>query len=102
MVLPCNVLISRALDTCRSTSVFLRDTSTIRQPSRRGAISRTIVSTSGSSGTLDLTPGDVAPPRLAFERNLVGGAATRARGDRHGRPQTGNAQHAASGRSQAP
>src|SRR5467141_2817652 len=94
MVLPRNVLIRRALVTCRSTSVFFSSTRAMRHPSRRGAISRTIVSTSGSSGTLDLAPGDVAPPGLAFERNPLGAGPTDLRGERHGRAETGDAQDA--------
>src|SRR5438552_2645209 len=92
MVLPRSVLIRRGLETWRSTSVFLSSTRAMRHPSRRGAISRTIVSTSGSSGTLDLAPGDVAPPGLAFERNPLGAGTTGLRGDRHRRAETGDAQ----------
>src|SRR4029077_9758924 len=94
IVLPRRVLIRRALETWRSTSVFLSSTRAMRHPSRRGAISRTIVSTSGSSGTLDLTPGDVASPGLAFERNPLGAAATGLRGERHRSAETGDAQDA--------
>src|SRR5580765_2146263 len=95
MVLPCNALISRGFVTSRSTSVFLSSTRAMRHPSSRGAISRTIVSTSGSSGTVDLAPGDVAPPGLALERNPLGAAAARLRRVRHGIAQTGYTQHAA-------
>src|SRR5882762_7231866 len=100
MVLPRNVLIRRALETWRSTSVFFSSTRAMRHPSRRGAISRTIVSTSGSSGTLDLAPGDVAPPGLALEGDALHCAAARLRGERHGGAETGHAQHAATGGTQ--
>src|SRR2546425_3862363 len=102
MVLPRSVLIRRGLETWRSTSVFLSSTRAMRHPSRRGAISRTIVSTSGSSGTLDLTPGDIAAPGHALEGDALGGATARLRGDRHGRTETGHAQHAAAGGPQFP
>src|SRR3989475_12828733 len=94
MVWPRSVLIRRGLEPWCTTSVFLSSTRTLRHPSRRGAISRTIVSTSGSSGTLDLAPGDVAPPGLAFERNPLGAGTTGLRGDRHRRAETGDAQDA--------
>src|SRR6266498_3077070 len=95
MVLPRNVLIRRGLETWRSTSDFFSSTRAMRHPSSRGAISRTIVSTSGSSGTLDLAPGDVAPPGLALERNPLGPAAARLRGERHGVAKAGHTQHTA-------
>src|SRR5258706_14548790 len=95
MVLPLSVLIRRGFDTSRNTSVFFNSTRAIRDPSRRGAISRTIVSTSGSSGTLDLPPGDVAPPGLALERNPLGPAAARLRGERHGVAKAGHTQQTA-------
>src|SRR5262245_13978407 len=69
----------------------------MRPPSRRGPISRTIVSTSGSSGTLDLAPRDVAPPGPALEGNPICGAAACLRGERHRLPDTGDVQHAATG-----
>src|SRR5437773_5729950 len=72
----------------------------MRHPSSRGAISRTIVSTSGSSGTLDLPPGDIAAPGLALERNPLGGAATRASRVGYGRPEASHAEHASPGRAQ--
>src|SRR2546426_6171867 len=94
IVLPRNVLTSRGLETRRKTSVLLSCTRAMRYPSSRGASSRTIVSTSGSSGTLDLAPGDIAPPGLAFERNPLGAGTTGLRGDRHRRAETGDAQDA--------
>src|SRR6266540_121086 len=101
MVLPRNVLIRRGLETWRSTSDFFSSTRAMRHPSSRRAISRTIVSTSGSSGTLDLAPGDVAPPGLAFERNPLGGRAARGRRVRHRRAETGHTQHTATGCTQS-
>src|SRR5690348_15365759 len=62
----------RAFDTRRSTSVFASRACAILQPSSRGASSRTMVSTSGSSGTrspLHVPPADVPPVRLSLERN---------------------------------
>src|SRR2546425_978499 len=97
MVLPRSVLIRRGLETWRSTSVFLSSTRAMRHPSRRGAISRTIVSTSGSSGTLDLAPGDVAPPGLALEGDALGCAPARLCGERHGGTKTSHTQHTATG-----
>src|SRR5690349_9230287 len=85
----------RGFVTWRRTSVFLSSTWAMRHPSSRGAMPRTIVSTSGSSGTLDLAPGDVAPPGLALERNPLGAAAARLRRARHGVAKTGHTQHAA-------
>src|SRR6267143_4379525 len=101
IVLPRRVLIRRCLVTSRMTSVFLSWTSAIRHPSRRGAISRTVVSTSGSSGTLDLTPGDVAAPGLALEGDALRCAAARLRGKRHGGAETSDTQHAATGGTQS-
>src|SRR5947207_13382265 len=72
----------------------------MRHPSSRGGISRTIVSTSGSSGTLGLPPGDIAAPGLALERNPLGGAATRASRVGYGRPEARHAEHASPGRAQ--
>src|SRR6266446_1093952 len=95
MVLPRSVLIRRALETWRNTSVFISSTRAMRHPSSPGAMSRTIVSTSGSSGTLDLAPGDVTPPGLALERDPLGPAAARLRRERHGLAQAGHTQHAA-------
>src|SRR6266478_1796983 len=97
MVLPRSVLIRRALETWRNTSVFFSSTRAMRDPSRRGAISRTIVSTSGSSGTLDLAPGDVAPPGLALKGDALGCATARLRGECHGRTESGHTQHTATG-----
>src|SRR6266446_8307813 len=103
IVVPRSVLIRRGLETWRSTSVFLSSTRAMRHPSSRGAISRTIVSTSGSSGTppppppADLAPGDIAPPRLALKRDAFGDGPARLRGDRHGGAKTGHTEHAATG-----
>src|SRR2546425_6650403 len=94
MVLPRSVLIRRPLETWRRTSVCLSSIRAMRHPSRRGAISRTIVSTSGSSGTLDLPPRDIAPPGLAFERNPLGGGTTGPRGEHHRGAETRDAQDA--------
>src|SRR6058998_3178964 len=102
MVFSSSVLIRRGLETWRRTSVFLSSAWAMRHPSSRGAISRTIVSTSGSSGTLDLPPGDVAPPGLAFERNPLGCGATGLRGERHACPQAGDAQDATAIGAQSP
>src|SRR5689334_15209433 len=102
MVLPRRVLIRRGLDTSRSTSVFLSSTRAIRHPSSRGAISRTIVSTSGSSGTLDLAPGDVAPPGLALEGDALGRHTACLSGDRHGGSEPGHTQYAAARGTQFP
>src|SRR5258706_1218557 len=102
MVLPLSVLIRRGFDTSRNTSVFFNSTRAIRDPSRRGAISRTIVSTSGSSGTSDLPPGDVAPPGLALEGNALGPVTARLRGDRHRGSESGHTQHPAAGGTQSP
>src|SRR5258705_550356 len=109
MVLPLSALIRRGFDTSRSTSVFFNSARAIREPSRRGAISRIIVSTSGSSGTpspvllaADLPPGDVAPPGLALEGNSLGPVTARLRGDRHRGPEPGHAQHPAAGRAESP
>src|SRR5882762_10476217 len=101
IVLPRSVLIRRGLETSRRTSVFLSCTAAIRHPSKRGAISRTIVSTSGSSGTLDLAPGDVAAPGLALKGDALGCATTRLRSERDSGTKTGHTQHTATGRTQS-
>src|SRR5437879_12211989 len=101
MVLPRSVLIRRALETWRSTSVFFSSTRAMRHPSRRGAISRTIVSTSGSSGTLDLAPGDVAPPGLAVKGDALGCATARLRRERDSGTKSSHTQHTATGRTQS-
>src|ERR1044071_7059750 len=97
MVFPVKVLMRRAFVTSRSTSVLRSCTRAMRHPSRRGARSRTIVSTSGSSGTLDLAPGDVAPPGLALENDPLGCRAAGRGGERHGRTETRDVQDAAAG-----
>src|SRR5947207_15236447 len=66
----------------------------MRHPSRRGAMSRTMVSTSGSSGTLDLAPGDVTPPGLPLERNPLRRRAAGGGGRGHRGTQASHAQHA--------
>src|SRR5436309_14611631 len=67
--LPLSVRSRRAFDTRRSTSVFASRACAILKPSSRGASSRTIVSTSGSSGTRlpDFPPADVAPVGLPLK-----------------------------------
>src|SRR2546427_3209136 len=102
IVLPRNVLISRALETRRKTSVLLSCTRAMRNPSSRGASSRTIVSTSGSSGTLDLAPGDIAPPGFALEGNPLRSRAARSRGQRDVRAQTRDVQDAPAAGAQPP
>src|SRR5882762_2535056 len=94
MVLPRSVLMRRAFETCRSTSVLLSCTRAMRHPSKRGAISRTMVSTSGSSGTLDFPPGDVAPPGLALEGDALGAGAAGPRRQGNGRAEAGDVQDA--------
>src|SRR5687768_18557369 len=100
MVLPRSVFNRRGFETSRSTSVFLSSARAIRDPSSRGAISRTIVSTSGSSGTLDFAPGDVAPPRLAVERDPFRGRGAGPRGGRHVAAQSGDAEDTSARRAQ--
>src|SRR6185369_1861072 len=102
MVLPCSALISRGFVTSRNTSVFLSSARAMRDPASCGAISRTIVSTSGSSGTLDLAPGDVAPPGLSLEGDALGAGTARLGRDRHSRSEPGHTQHAAAGGTQFP
>src|SRR6266545_8391392 len=67
----------------------------MRHPSKRGAISRTMVSTSGSSGTLDFPPGDVTPPRLPLEGNTFGGSAAGPRRERNSWAEAGDVEHPA-------
>src|SRR5947208_4456688 len=97
IVLPLSVRNRRGLDTRRSTSVLVSFARAIRYPSSRGASSRTIVSTSGSSGTAppDLPPPDVPPIRLALECDQLarGGAAPCRLGHRVTQPR--HAQHTA-------
>src|SRR6266566_8249040 len=59
-----------------------------------------MVSTSGSSGTLDLPPGDVAPPGLAFELDALRRGPAGCGGSRHVGAQPGHAEYPASGGSQ--
>src|SRR6185503_20302900 len=102
MVLPCSALISRGLVTSRNTSVFLSSARAMRDPASCGAISRAIVSTSGSSGTLDLAPGDVAPPGLALERDALRSGAAGLCRERDARPEPGHGKDAPSRRAQPP
>src|SRR5260370_40403149 len=102
VVLPLSALIRRGFDTSRSTSVFFNSARAIREPSRRGAISRIIVSTSGSSGTpspvllaADLPPGDVAPPGLALQGNSLVPVTAHLRRDRHLGPAPAHPRHPA-------
>src|SRR4029453_10531113 len=90
----------RGLVTLRSTSVFASLAVAIRCPSSLGASSRTIVSTSGNSGTRDLPPADVATERLAGEIDLgaCGGAFLRGLRDRV--TERSGGEHPAAGGSQ--
>src|SRR5439155_8228135 len=100
--LPSSTFSRRGRDTRRRTSVFLRRACAMRRPSSRGASARTIVSTSGSSGTLDLTPRDVAPPGLAFEGDPLARGGADAGGLRHRGREPGHVQHAPSPGPQRP
>src|SRR5256885_5587875 len=93
--LPVRVRNNRGFETRRNTSVFLSRARTILWPSSRGPISRTIVSTSGSSGTLQLPPSDVPPVGLPLEGDAPAQRRAPRRGlrDRVGEP--GHAEHAA-------
>src|SRR5713226_6940603 len=85
--LPRRVRSKRGFETRRSTSVLASRTRAILAPSSRGASSRTIVSTSGSSGTLLLPPTDVATVGFSPERDqLAAASAARPRG-RHAVPE---------------
>src|SRR5919198_547913 len=101
IVLPISVVMSRDFLTWRSTSVLRSCTRAMRHPSRRGARSRTIVSTSGSSGTFDLAPRDVASPGLAVERDPLGGRAARRGGRGHGGAEARHTEHATAGGAQS-
>src|SRR6266700_2708100 len=98
-VLPRRVFRRRGFETRRSTSVFARRARAIRYPSSRGASSRTIVSTSGSSGTpppplpRDLPPTDVPPPRLALEHDQLAAAGALPRRLGHAVAQGGHGEH---------
>src|SRR5690242_20640236 len=60
---------SPGFETLRRTSVFERVAAVMRLPTIRGRKSRTMVSTSGSSGTGDLPPGDISAPMHPGERH---------------------------------
>src|SRR6267378_6696474 len=72
----------------------------MRKPSSRGASWRMIVSTSGSSGTAQLTPGDVPAPSLSLEGDPLAGGGAAARGLRHRGAEGGHVEHPAAGRPQ--
>src|SRR5438067_7129252 len=55
-----------------------------------------MVSTSGSSGTLDLPPGDIASPGLAFERDALRRSPAGCRRRRYVGTQAGDAEYAPS------
>src|SRR5688572_24795141 len=99
---PVSAFSRRGFETSLRTSVFLSSARAIFAPSSCGAISRTMVSTSGSSGTLDLTPRDVAPPGFALEGDTRRGFPAGGGRERNGRAKPGNTQHPATGRAQAP
>src|SRR2546422_10249633 len=93
--LPVRVRNNRGFDTRRNTSVFLSRARTILWPSSRGPISRTIVSTSGSSGTLRLPPPDVPPVGLPLEGDALAQRRAPGRRLRHRVADPGHAEHAA-------
>src|SRR5207244_7301520 len=89
---PCRVRSRRGVQTRRSMSALASRARVTRNPSSRGASSRTIVSTSGSSGTLlpDLPPGDVAAVRLPRKCDQLARIAAAFRGLVHGIAQPGD------------
>src|SRR3989441_292129 len=103
-VLPLRVRSRRGLETRRSTSLFASRARAILWPSSRGASSRTIVSTSGSSGMLpplplpvaprDLAPADVPAVGLPLERDQLARVGALLRGVRHGVAQPRHREHA--------
>src|SRR5205807_6651808 len=97
MVFPASVAKRRAFDTRRNTSVLARSARRTRRPASSGARSRTIVSTSGSSGTLDLPPRDVPTPGLAFEMDPLACRRAAPRGLRDRAGQARHVEHAAAG-----
>src|SRR6266571_5537284 len=92
---PLRVRSKRGFDTRRSTSVFARRTRAILKPSSRGASSRTIVSTSGSSGTRlpGFPPRNVAPIRLSRKRDQLARIGAAARSLAHRVAQPGDREH---------
>src|SRR3989442_3186606 len=103
-VLPLRVRSRGGLETRRSTSLFASRARAILWPSSRGASSRTIVSTSGSSGMLpplplpaaprDLAPADVPAVGLPLERDQLARVGALLRGVRHGVAQPRHREHA--------
>src|SRR5260370_26876599 len=91
--LPRKVRSKRGFETRRSTSVFARRTRAILAPSSRGASSRTIVSTSGSSGTLLLPPTDVAAVGLPAKRDQLRAAGAARPRRRHAVPEPRDGEH---------
>src|SRR2546422_9453816 len=93
--LPVRVRNNRGFETRRNTSVFLSRARTILWPSSRGPISRTIVSSSGSSGTLQLPPSDGSPVGLPLEGDGLAQCRAPGRGLRDRIAEPGHAEHAA-------
>src|SRR5437899_9848207 len=60
-----------------------------------------MVSTSGSSGTPNFSPGDVTSPRLAFKGDLFGCLPAGPRGERDRGSESRDAEHTAAGGAQA-
>src|SRR5438067_105879 len=85
---------SRRFANTKGVNVLARRARRMRWPSSRGARSRTIVSTSGSSGTLDLPPPDVAPPRLPLERDALARRGAPLRRLRHRVTDARHGEHA--------
>src|SRR5437867_1808279 len=92
---PVRVRSNRGFETRRNTSLFLSRARTILWPSSRGPISRTIVSTSGSSGTLQLPPSDIPPVGLPLEGDALAQRRAPGRGLRDRVAEPGHAEHAA-------
>src|SRR5258708_35891200 len=90
---PFRALSSRGLETRRSTSVLARRAALTRCPISRGASWRTIVSTSGSSGTADLPPGDVMAILLSLKIDPGARCSAAARGGSHRRAQSRDVKH---------
>src|SRR3990172_5937337 len=83
IVFPVSVRSRRGLETRRSTSAVLRVARRMRRPVRRGASWRAMDSTSGSSGTLDLAPPNVAAVDPAVEADALASREADLRGGRH-------------------
>src|SRR5512134_2740481 len=94
MRLPVRVRSRRSFDTPRSTSVLASAARRMVRPPSRGASSRTMVSTSGSSGTGQLPPRDVTTPGLAGETDALARRAARSGGGGDGGPERGDGEHA--------